>query len=121
MSSLRIFQPDPRQAARRKTATSQMAPGTPGVSVGLFICAHSLETDSLKLNAQHFPLSCSLRELVLRRYVDAMSADGNEQAMPLETVLGYLTSTDNFEQAPLEAVMAQAKAQGDPALPTAEQ
>ena len=98
-----------------------MAPGTPGVSVGLFICAHYLETDPLKLNAQHFPLSCSLRELVLQRYVDSMGADGNEQAMPLETLLGYLKSTDDFEQAPLEAVMTQAKAQGDPAQPTAEQ
>jgi hypothetical protein len=98
-----------------------MAPGTPGVSVGLFSCAHYLETDPLKLNAQHFPLPCSLRELVLQRYADSIGADGSEQAMPLESLLGYLKSTNDYELAPLEAVMAQARANGDPAQPTAEQ
>ena len=67
-----------------------MAPGTPGVSVGLFICAHYLETDPLKLNAQHFPLPYSLRELVLQRYIDAGSAGGHEHVMPLEELLAHL-------------------------------
>jgi len=98
-----------------------MAPGTAGVCVGLSNCTHHLETDPLKLNAEHFPLPCSLRELVLQQYIEPGSAGDHERAMPLEALLGYLKNVDNFELTTLEAVLALADADGDTAQPTTEQ
>ena len=98
-----------------------MAPGTAGVCVGLSNCTHHLEADPLKLNAEHFPLPCSLRELVLQQYIEPGSAGDHERAMPLEALLGYLKNVDNFELTTLEAVLALADADGDTAQPTTEQ
>jgi len=41
--------------------------------------------------------------------------------MPLEELLRYLKNIDNFNLTPLEAVLLQTEANGDPALPTTQQ
>ncbi len=89
--------------------------------MGLSLRADYLETSPLKLSARHFPLPCSLLELVLKRYTPPQTAADNEQPMPIEELLQYLKNIDNFGLTPLDAVLLQTEAIGDPALPTTQQ
>jgi hypothetical protein len=57
---------------------------------------------------------------VLRRYAPPNTASDNELAMPLDELLQYLKDIDNFDLTPLEGVLLQTEAIGDPALPTAQ-
>ena len=98
-----------------------MAPDRPGDTVGLPHSADYLETSPLKLSPRHFPLPCSLLELVQKRYAPPQTAADNEQPMPLGELLQYLKNIDNFDLAPLDAVLLQTEAIGDPALPTTQQ
>jgi len=98
-----------------------MAAGRPCSTVGLSHSTDYLETSPLKLIAEHFPLPCSLRELVLKRYTPAKTAANNEQPMPLEELLQYLKNIDSFDLTPLDAVLLQTEAIDDPALPTTQQ
>lgn len=79
-----------------------------------------LEAEPLKLTAEHFPLPCSLRESVVNRYTAQVSTAPGMQPMDLGELLGYLRSTDNLELGPLESVLAQTEAIGDPAIPATE-
>ncbi|MEH6634279.1 MAG: DUF1631 family protein [Halioglobus sp.] len=86
--------------------------------MGLPYSNDHLEAYQLKLNARHFPLSCSLQELVLKRYIDKSGVAGNPPAMAENELLRYIKNTDNFGLTPLESILLQAEALGDPALPT---
>jgi len=57
---------------------------------------------------------------VLDLYAAAEDADAG-QTMELDELLGYLKSIDAFELGPIEAVLVQTEAIGDPALPSNEQ
>jgi hypothetical protein len=80
-----------------------------------------LEADSLKLSAEHFPLTCSLHQPVLARFTDPAASASDEQAMAQDELLGYLRNIDNFDIPPLQAVLDQTEVIGDPALPTPAQ
>ena len=82
--------------------------------------ADYLEVEPLKLTAAHFPLPGSLRELVLKRYADPGVAGSGMQPMDVEELVGYLCNTDKLELSPMQSVLAQTEAIGDPALPTEE-
>jgi len=121
MPGLRVIQYKKDRATGDKATTRQMAPDRPGGTVVLSHSADYLETRPLKLSAEHFPLPCSLRELVLQRYAPPETTADNEPPMPMEELLQYLKNIDNFDLTPLEAVLLQTEAIGDPALPTMEQ
>lgn len=82
---------------------------------------HRLETTDLKLSAEHFPIPCSLRELVLDRYGESVPEPADSHVLSSEEVLDYLKNTSDFGAAPLAAIMAQTEAIGDPAVPSREQ
>jgi Protein of unknown function (DUF1631) len=79
-----------------------------------------LEVIPLKLRAEHFPFPCSLRELVLERYVDPQSNPSAAIAMDVEEIIGYLRNTDDYELTPMDTILSQTEAIGDPSLPTPE-
>jgi hypothetical protein len=58
---------------------------------------------------------------VLRRYAPPARAAENKQPMPLQELLQYLKKIDNYDLAPVAAVLLQTEAIGDPALPTTQQ
>ena len=58
---------------------------------------------------------------VRARYTDQNVSAANEQAMSTEELLDYLRKWDDLQLTPLEGILAQTEAIGDPALPTAEQ
>ena len=89
--------------------------------MGLFVRIDRLEVEPLKLTSEQFPLPLSLRELVRERYADPAVSATAEQAMPLPELLDYLHNTEHLSLPPLEAVLAQTEAIGDPALPGVEQ
>ena len=88
-----------------------------GLSAGL----NYLEAGQLKLNAEHFPLPCSLRELVLQRYGDQAGTTTDDPILPPDELLAYLKNTDGYDTTPLAAVLIQTEAIGDPAVPSPEQ
>ena len=88
-----------------------------GLSAGL----NYLEAGQLKLNAEHLPLPCSLRELVLQRYGDQAGASTDDPVLPPDELLAYLKNTDGYDTTPLAAVLIQTEAIGDPAVPSPEQ
>jgi hypothetical protein len=71
----------------------------------------------VKLQSEHFPLPCSVKKRILQRYADPSLAGEAELAMDQHELLGYLRSMDYEEFSPLESILAQAEAIGDPALP----
>jgi hypothetical protein len=79
-----------------------------------------LEVAALKLSPEHFPLPHSLREPVMQRYGQSQ-APGEDQTMPLGELLDHLQSIDDFQLAPLDAVLALLESIGDPTQPTPEQ
>ena len=58
---------------------------------------------------------------VRARYTDQNVSAANEQAMSTEELLDYLRKWDDLQLTPLEGILAQTEAIGDPALPTTEQ
>ena len=80
-----------------------------------------LETYPLKLKADSFPLPCSLRALVVERYTDGCTSNTVAIAMESDELMGYLRNIDDFSLTPMEGILAQTEAIGDPALPTPEQ
>ena len=58
---------------------------------------------------------------MLQRYAPAKTTADNEPPMPTEELLQYLKNIDNFDLTPLEGILLQTEAIGDPALPTMEQ
>jgi hypothetical protein len=58
---------------------------------------------------------------VQKRYAPPKTTADNEQSMPLGELLQYLKNIDNFDLTPLDAVLLQTEAIGDPALPTTQQ
>ncbi len=97
-----------------------MAPAAADRAVGIPDSHHCLEAPELKLSAEHFPIPCSLQELVLDRYAGAASPQADSHALSEEEVLEYLKNTTDYTLAPLAAVMAQTEAIGDPAVPSHE-
>ena len=76
-----------------------------------------LEPEPVKLKAEHFPLPCSVQKRVLQRYADPSLAGDAELAMDEQELLGYLRSMDYDQFTPMEGIIVQAEAIGDPALP----
>ena len=97
-----------------------MAAGITGGTLDVSHRYDHLEVIALKLSPEHFPLPCSLRELVMNRY-GQVRGDTADQTMPLEELLGYLQRSENHQLTPLEAVAEQLEAMGDPTQPTREQ
>jgi hypothetical protein len=89
--------------------------------LGLSAWADNLEVVPLKLTAEHFPLPCSLLETVVERYSDPQVSVADEQALSPAELLDYIRKIDNLQLPPLEAILAQTEAIGDPALPDAQQ
>ncbi len=58
---------------------------------------------------------------MLQRYAPPKTTADNEPPMPMEELLQYLKNIDNFDLTPLEGILLQTEAIGDPALPTMEQ
>jgi hypothetical protein len=77
-----------------------------------------LETDQLKLSKERIPLDISLAEPVLQQFADDMKP-AVQQPMEWEELLGYIRAIEDFDQHPLEGVLAQTEIIGDPALPKA--
>ena len=67
-----------------------MAPGGTSAALGLSHCNDYMETNPLKLGAEHVPFPCSLRELVLKRYGEPIGAGGNAHPMQLDELLEYI-------------------------------
>ncbi|MCB1701669.1 MAG: DUF1631 family protein [Halioglobus sp.] len=80
-----------------------------------------LEIEPLKLKAEHFPLPCSLQKRVMARYAGTASFGAAELFMQADELLGYLRKVDYDKYSPLEGILAQTEAIGDPALPGREQ
>ena len=58
---------------------------------------------------------------MVKRYAEPGRSAAGADAMALDEVISYLSRTDDSALAPLESIMAQTEAIGDPALPTIEQ
>ncbi len=89
-------------------------------AVELADCHDYLEAEKLKLSAEHFPLPCSLRKLVVERYGDPEHSDSGAQAMQLDELLDYLHAVEEYDTPLLQAVLNQTERMGDPALPNLE-
>jgi hypothetical protein len=89
--------------------------------VGVPDRSNNLEAVQLKLSAKQFPLPCTLRELVLKRYNDAGAATSGGPTLAMEELLGYLAAADDPGLTPMESVLRQTESIGEPALPAAEQ
>jgi hypothetical protein len=76
--------------------------------------------DPLKLTAEHFPLPRPLQTLVMARYADVSAPVDPGLAMNTEELLGYLRNIDHNKFEPMEGILAQTEAIGDPALPSTE-
>jgi hypothetical protein len=85
--------------------------------LGLPDCAPYLEAKPLKLNATQFPFPCSLQTVVTRLYA---SDEAPSHVMPEAELLRYIKNANQFELNPMEAVLAQTEAIGDPAVPCLE-
>ncbi len=81
----------------------------------------NLEVEPLKLTAEHFPLPCSLRELVLQRYAESNSIASDIEPMEPQELMAYLHGTTDLALTPMQSILAQTESIGDPALPTNEQ
>ncbi len=79
-----------------------------------------MESILLKLAAEHFPLPHPLHSLVLDLYTPETEASAG-QVMELADVLAYLKKIDKYELSPLQGILVQTEAMGDPALPSSEQ
>ena len=79
----------------------------------------SLEAEPLKLAAKHFPLPCSLHELIESRYAAEATAASGAVALTVGEVLDYLSNWEDLSLNPLQSVLAQAEAAGDAGRPTA--
>lgn len=97
-----------------------MAHESPDWSLGIPARIDNMEVGTLKLSKENFPLSVSLRPLVLHKYVDTTHSAQGRQAMSREELLGYILNIENFDIPPLDAVIAQTEIIGDPALPSPE-
>lgn len=98
-----------------------MANKAPDRPVGLADWHDYLETDPLKLKAENFPLPCSLRSVVVKLYANRDTGNSVAVAMDTEELLSYLRNIEDHSLTPLEGILAQTEAIGDPALPTTEQ
>jgi hypothetical protein len=65
--------------------------------------------------------NCPLREAVLGRYADAAQALASEEALGLDELLGFLRNIDRHDLRPLQGLLVQTEAVGNPALPPVEQ
>lgn len=79
------------------------------------------EAAQLKLTKQHFPFPCTLQPLVLQRYADPTRSAAPGLEMDTGELLAYLRNIGDDGKTPLDAVLAQTDAVGDPGLPTPAQ
>lgn len=84
-------------------------------------CHGYRKANPLKLEAEHVPFPCSLRELVLDRYSEPTGVGSNVHPMQQDELLEYLKNIDNFNLSPWVALVGQTEAIGDPATPSREQ
>ena len=96
-----------------------MASHTRDSTVGLPASFNYQEACNLKLAAEHFPISCSLR-MQLEETIAKGSRNGNDPIMPVEDLLGYLKNPSDLDLTPYADLLNQTEAMGDPALPSWE-
>ncbi len=117
MPRLRVVQTaDPERATRGAAQNNALAYGAAPYLLGCPCADDCLETDPLKLSNKRIPLDSSLAEPVLQRYADDLKPVV-QQPMEWEELLGYIRAIEDFDQHPLECVLAQTEVIGDPALP----
>lgn len=85
--------------------------------MGLSHRADYLEAEPLKLAAKHFPLPGSLLQPIAHRYAAAATPDA--PALARDALLAYLSSWEDLALAPLQAILAQLEAVGEPGRPAA--
>ena len=107
----------PRNSRYKKTETRNATPPITGRTLELPDRAPNLEAKLLKLTTAQFPFPCSLQTVVTSLYGGPQEP---EQAMPEDELLRYLKGINQFELNPVEAVLAQTEAIGDPAIPSCE-
>lgn len=83
--------------------------------------ADNREVQTLKLRAEDFPLPCSLHKRVLERFTPVVSSAAVGVIMERDDLFNYLRSMDCEAFEPLEGILAQTEAIGDPAVPSLEQ
>jgi hypothetical protein len=83
--------------------------------------ADNREVQPLKLTAEDFPLPCSLQKRVLERFTAAVSSAAAGVNMARDDLLNYLRNVDCEAFDPLEGILVQTEAIGDPAVPSLEQ
>ncbi|MCB1701699.1 MAG: DUF1631 family protein [Pseudomonadales bacterium] len=88
--------------------------------MGLPFRVDYLEAQPLKLTAEHFPLACSLHDLVIHRYTTLASTALGMQPMDSGDLIEYLRNPDYLALTPMQSLLAQTEAAGDPTMPTAE-
>lgn len=98
-----------------------MAHSPPDQPLGLSYRARLLETFTLKLTAKHFPFPCSLRELVVQRYATQNTNTSSMLTMEMDELIEYLRGTSDLSLTPMQSILAQTEAIGDPSLPSQEQ
>lgn len=117
MPSLRFIQAaDAGCTPGRTAANTALAHGAPCHLLGDPAAHDCLEADQLKLSKDKIPLDTSLAEPVLQQFADDLQA-AVQQAMDWDELLGYIRAIEDFDQHPLEGVLAQTEVIGDPALP----
>ncbi len=94
-----------------------LLPALRAVAVGWIIW----KLKPLKLTAEQFPLPCSLQKRVLERHGSVIAQTDSDLAMNTQELLTYLRNIDCDRFSPLQGVVAQTEAIGDPALPSREQ
>jgi hypothetical protein len=80
-----------------------------------------VETQPLELKDEQFPLPCSVERWVMERYAVPCTPGDPDLVMDAQELLHYLRNVncDNFR--PIEEVLGQTEAIGDPAVPTGAQ
>ena len=117
MPRLRVVQTtDPECAAGRAATDPALAHGAACYFLDHPGAPDCLEADQLKLSKEKIPLDTSLAEPVLQAFADDM-APAVQQPMEWDELLGYIRAIEDFDQHPLENVLAQTEVIGDPGLP----
>ena len=83
--------------------------------------ADNREVQPLKLRAEDFPLPCSLQKRVLERFTAAVAPASGGVTMERDDLFNYLRNVDSEALDPLEGILEQTEAIGDPAVPSLEQ
>ena len=76
--------------------------------------ADNREVQPLKLRAEDFPLPCSLQKRVLERFTAAVAPASGGVTMERDDLFNYLRNVDSEALDPLEGILEQTEAIGEP-------